>query len=172
MIGGRVHFPVGYNLKKVTDDFIWIADEKQYSTQGVFIYKYPATDEDPFSEENIIARRNVFLKEYVPATAENSYMTTSVFVKPGIKFLKYHNLDSWRPEVFGRSITTTWAARSSHIRSTARTERTSSCWRHGSMLRSMTNDSILGRQSLFCTRLSGMRTEMMANRANIVRIIL
>lgn len=93
MIGGRVHFPVGYNLKKVTDDFIWIADEKQYSTQGVFIYKYPATDEDPFSEENIIARRNVFLKEYVPATAENSYMTTSVFVKPGIKFLKYHNLD-------------------------------------------------------------------------------
>lgn len=93
MIGGRVHFPIGYNFKKVTDDFIWIADEKQYSTQGVFIYKYPADDEDPFSEENIIARRNAFLKEYVPGAAENSYMTTSVFVKPGIKFLKYHNLD-------------------------------------------------------------------------------
>mgnify|MGYP002951154626 FL=1 len=93
MIGGRIHFPVGYNLKKVTDDFIWIADEKQYSTQGVFVYKYPVTDKTPFTEENIIARRNAFLKEYVPATAEGSYMTTSVFVKPGIKFLKYHNLD-------------------------------------------------------------------------------
>ena len=92
-ISGSPHFPSGYKLRKMTDDFIWIADDKQYSTQGVFIYKYPATDEDPFSEENIIARRNVFLKEYVPATAENSYMTTSVFVKPGIKFLKYHNLD-------------------------------------------------------------------------------
>ena len=92
MIGGRIHFPVGYNLKKVTDDFIWIADEKQYSTQGVFVYKYPVTDKTPFTEE-IIARRNAFLKEYVPATAEGSYMTTSVFVKPGIKFLKYHNLD-------------------------------------------------------------------------------
>ena len=93
MIGGRIHFPVGYNLKKVTDDFIWIAHEKQYSTQGVFVYKYPVTDKTPFTEENIIARRNAFLKEYVPATAEGSYMTTSVFVKPGIKFLKYHNLD-------------------------------------------------------------------------------
>ncbi len=93
MISGRIHFPVGYNLKKVTDDFIWIADEKQYSTQGVFVYKYPVTDKTPFTEENIIARRNAFLKEYVPATAEGSYMTTSVFVKPGIKFLKYHNLD-------------------------------------------------------------------------------
>lgn len=93
MIGGRIHFPVGYNLKKVTDDFIWIADEKQYSTLGVFVYKYPVTDKTPFTEENIITRRNAFLKEYVPATAEGSYMTTSVFVKPGIKFLKYHNLD-------------------------------------------------------------------------------
>lgn len=93
MIGGKVHFPVGYNLKKVTDDFIWIADEKQQTIQGVFIYKYPATQEDPFTEENIIASRNEFLKKYVPAVPENSYMTTSVFVKPGIRFLKYHNLD-------------------------------------------------------------------------------
>ena len=93
MIGGKVHFPVGYTLKKATDDFIWIADEKQYTTQGIFIYKYPATDEEPFSEENIIARRNAFLKKYVPGMLDNTYMTTSVFVKPGIKFLKYHDLD-------------------------------------------------------------------------------
>lgn len=93
MIGGKVHFPIGYTLKKVTDDFIWIADEKQYTTQGIFIYKYPATDEQPFSEENIISRRNAFLKEYVPGMLDNTYMTTSVFVKPGIKFLKYHDLD-------------------------------------------------------------------------------
>ncbi len=93
MIGGKVHFPVGYNLKKVTDDFIWIADEKQQTIQGVFVYKYPATQEDPFTEENIIASRNEILKKYVPAVPENSYMTTSAFVKPGIRFLKYHNLD-------------------------------------------------------------------------------
>ena len=93
MIGGKVHFPIGYTLKKVTDDFIWIADEKQYSIQGVFVYKYPATDRNPFTEENIIAKRNAFLKEYVPGMMDGSYMTTSEFVKPGIKFLKYHDLD-------------------------------------------------------------------------------
>ncbi|MBO6221208.1 MAG: DUF4837 family protein, partial [Bacteroidales bacterium] len=58
MIGGKVHFPMGYTLKKKTDDFIWIADEKQYTTQGIFIYKYPVTEEDPFTEEHIIAHRD------------------------------------------------------------------------------------------------------------------
>ena len=36
MIGGKVHFPMGYNLKKKTDDFIWIADEKQYTSSQDF----------------------------------------------------------------------------------------------------------------------------------------
>ena len=74
MIGGRVHFPMGYNLKKKTDDFIWIADEKQYTTQGVFIYKYPATEAEPFTEEHIIAHRDAFLKNYVPGMFDNTYM--------------------------------------------------------------------------------------------------
>ena len=93
MIGGRVHFPMGYNLKKKTDDFIWIADEKQYTTQGVFVYKYPATEENPFTEENIIAHRDAFLKKYVPGMFDNTYMITSQFITPGVKFLKYHDLD-------------------------------------------------------------------------------
>lgn len=93
MIGGKVHFPMGYDLKKKTDDFIWISDEKQYTTQGVFIYKYPVPDENPFTEESIISHRNEFLKKYVPGMFDNTYMITSVFVKPGIKFLRYHDLD-------------------------------------------------------------------------------
>ena len=93
MIGGKVHFPMGYNLKKKADDFIWIADEKQYTTQGVFIYKYPATEENPFTVENIIAHRDAFLKKYVPGMFDNTYMITSQFVTPGLKFLKYHDLD-------------------------------------------------------------------------------
>ncbi len=93
MIGGKVHFPMGYKLRKQTDDFIWIADEKQYTTQGVFIYKYPATDPQPFTEEKIIARRDRFLKAYVPGMFDNTYMMTSQYVTPGVKFLKYHNRD-------------------------------------------------------------------------------
>ena len=93
MVGGSPHFPTGYKLKKRTEDFIWIADEKQYTTQGVFVYKYPATEDEPFTEERIIAHRDAFLQKYVPGMFDNTYMITSQFITPGVKFLKYHNLD-------------------------------------------------------------------------------
>ena len=33
LTGGIMHFPSGYKLRKVTDDFVWIADDKQYTNQ-------------------------------------------------------------------------------------------------------------------------------------------
>lgn len=93
MIGGKVHFPIGYQLKLAAEDFIWISDEKQYTTQGVFVYKYPAAAEDNFTEENIIANRNSFLKAYVPGMFDNTYMSTSEAVTPGVRFLKFQGLD-------------------------------------------------------------------------------
>jgi len=93
MVGGKLHFPMGYNLKKRTENFIWIADEKQYTNQGIFVYKYPVTDSDPFTVEKIIEKRNEFLKAYVPGMFENSYMTTSAYVNPGLRFLKYQGRD-------------------------------------------------------------------------------
>lgn len=89
MIGGKIHIPVGYNLKKVTDDFIWIADEKQHSIQGIFVYKCPVPEGDPFTVESIVERRNEVLQKNVPGMFDNTYMTTSEFVLPGVKFLKY-----------------------------------------------------------------------------------
>ena len=89
MIGGSPHFPSGYKLKKKTDDFIWIADEKQYTLQGVFIYKYPAAENENFTEENIIAHRNAFLQENVPGMFDNTWMTTSDFVTPTVEFIKF-----------------------------------------------------------------------------------
>ncbi len=93
MTGGKMHFPVGYDLKKATKDFIWIADEKQYTIQGVFVYKYPVTDSDPFTVEKIVEKRNAFLKANVPGMFENTYMTTSEFITPGVKYLKYRDRD-------------------------------------------------------------------------------
>ena len=89
MIGGSPHFPTGYKLKKKTDDFIWIADEKQYTLQGVFIYKYPAAENENFTEENIIAHRNAFLQENVPGMFDNTWMTTSDIVVPTVEFIKF-----------------------------------------------------------------------------------
>jgi len=87
--GGSPHFSTGYKLKKNTGDFIWIAEERQYTIQGVLIYKYPASDKENFSQENIIRHRNAIMKENVPGMFENTWMTTSSYVEPTVSFVKY-----------------------------------------------------------------------------------
>ncbi len=89
IFGGSPHFPSGYKLKKKTDRFIWIADEKQYSNQGVFIYKYPAAANDNFTVENIIAHRNRVLQDNVPGMFEGTYMTTSTYIPPTVEFISF-----------------------------------------------------------------------------------
>lgn len=88
VFGGSPHFPSGYSLKKLTSDFVWIADEKQYTNQAVLIYRYPA-DSDPFTLEKIIAHRNSILKASVPGMFENTWMTTGEYPAPYIEYLKY-----------------------------------------------------------------------------------
>lgn len=93
IMGGSPHFPSGYKLKKKTDDFIWIADEKQYTNQGVFIYKYPVSESEPFSQENILKHRNAVLKANVPGMFDGTYMTTAEFIPPTVSYLKYKGRD-------------------------------------------------------------------------------
>lgn len=89
LFGGAPHFPIGYELKKKTDDFVWIADEKQYTMQGIFMYKYPVESLDNFSMENIIAHRNEFLRENVPGMFDNTWMTTSDYFAPEVEFIRF-----------------------------------------------------------------------------------
>ena len=71
---------------------MWIADDKQYVYQDVFIYKYPAEKDQPFSAENIIKHRNEMLQKYVPGMFENTYMTTSDFFTPQIEYIRYKGI--------------------------------------------------------------------------------
>ena len=89
IFGGSPHFPMGYSLKKKTDDFVWIADEKQYTNQAVFVYKYPADASDPFSADNIIRHRNEVMKANVPGMFENTYLTTSEYIQPTVTYMSY-----------------------------------------------------------------------------------
>ena len=91
--GGIIHFPSGYRCRKFTDDFVWIADEKQYTNQTVLVYKYPAEGKDVFSLENMIARRNEIMKANVPGMFDGSYMTTSTAQEPTARSLRYHGRD-------------------------------------------------------------------------------
>lgn len=88
VFGGSPHFPTGYKLKKLTSDFGWIADEKQYTLQGVLIYKYPVSGND-LTLNKIIAKRNEVLKNNVPGMFENTWMTTGTFMPPSLEFIRF-----------------------------------------------------------------------------------
>lgn len=89
IFGGSPRFPSGYKLKKKTGDFVWIADEKQYTMQGVFVYRYPVDDESPFEVDKIIAHRNQVLMANVPGMFENTYMTTGEFMEPTVEYIRF-----------------------------------------------------------------------------------
>ena len=94
MVGGSPHFPAGYKLMKKTDDFIWISYVTEFTTQGIFIYKYPVVEgEDMMSLESFLAENNKVLKENVPGMFDNTYMMPSTFATPSIEYLKYKGRD-------------------------------------------------------------------------------
>lgn len=94
MVGGSPHFPAGYKLNKKTDDFIWISYVTEFTTQGIFIYKYPVVEgEDMMSLESFLAENNKVLKENVPGMFDNTYMMPSTFATPSIEYLKYKGRD-------------------------------------------------------------------------------
>ena len=92
--GGFLHFPSGYKLRKLTDTFVWIADEKQYTNQTVLVYRYPVDgDADVFDINHIIAKRNQIMKANVPGMFEGTYMTTSQAIPPTTRPLRYRGRD-------------------------------------------------------------------------------
>jgi len=92
--GGVLHFPSGYKLRKLTDDFAWIADEKQYTNQTVLVYRYPVSgDPDVFELSHIIAKRNEVMRSSVPGMFEGTYMTTSTAITPTTRPMRYRGRD-------------------------------------------------------------------------------
>ena len=92
VFGGSVHVPSGYKLAKITDDFAWIQDKKQYTTQGIFVYRYPVGKDD-FTRENLVKNRNRMLKANVPGMFEGTYMVTGTYWTPQTRYLKYKGRD-------------------------------------------------------------------------------
>ena len=94
MVGGSPHFPSGYKLKKKTSDFIWIEYAIQDVTQGILVYQYPVEEgKQMLSLDSIIENSNEILKNNVPGMFDNTYMTTSTAVRPGIEYKRYKGLE-------------------------------------------------------------------------------
>ena len=90
MVGGSPHFPSGYQLKKRTNDFIWITYDTQFTQQSILVFKYPVVEgENMMSPESLIAENNEVLKNNVPGMFENTYMTIAPVITPSVKYMKY-----------------------------------------------------------------------------------
>ena len=91
--GGSPWFPSSYTMKKRTDDFVWISYETTYTTQGIFIYRFPYTGEQQFTAEALVAKRNEVMKENVPGSLDGSYMITNPVIQPGYYQKSYKGRD-------------------------------------------------------------------------------
>lgn len=74
--GVSISVPAGYEIGTDSTDFIWLSHEVADMNQGVLIYHYPYTDENTFTAEYLIGKRNEILKKYVPGPTRGSYMST------------------------------------------------------------------------------------------------
>jgi hypothetical protein len=89
--GGSPYFPKGYSLKKQTDNFVWISYETTYINLGIFVYRIPYKDETSVQLEGLMAATNDIMQENVPGMVDNSYMTISSEIEPGLNVMKYKN---------------------------------------------------------------------------------
>ncbi len=92
MFGGAPYFPEGYTIRKITDNFVWVAYDSRPAIQGVLIFSYPYTGQHNFNMENMMATQKAILKEQVPSSGEGSYMTIADSKTPELRFIKHHDL--------------------------------------------------------------------------------
>ncbi len=93
MFGASPHFPSGYTVKKVADDFIWISYETTYTIQSILIWKYPYSEPADFTPEALAAKRNEMTRKHIPCTREGSYMMLNPDIFPGYDNIKINGRD-------------------------------------------------------------------------------
>lgn len=80
--GIELAFPGGYKLDVSKDDFAWIAYETPKTSQSVLVYFYNYKDTADFALENLISKRDSFLKANVPGPLDSTYMVTDKDYEP------------------------------------------------------------------------------------------
>lgn len=74
--GMEMKIPEGYTVRNDQPNFLWISYEYPTASQGVMIYKYPATKgAKSLSQADLTAARNKFAA-MIPGAVDNSYMST------------------------------------------------------------------------------------------------
>lgn len=78
----KLNVAPGFKIAKKTDDFVWVRYETPDISQWLFIYTYKYESDSTFTREYQLAKRDEFMKKYVPGPRDSTYMTTERQVEP------------------------------------------------------------------------------------------
>lgn len=93
--------PNGFNVNKITDDFMWISLESKVHSQGLIIYERPYTDTSQFNKSNLLNYRDSIVKVHIPGPSAGSYMTTEYIIPVHESIGRYIN-DDYTIELRGK----------------------------------------------------------------------
>ncbi len=77
IFGSDLWVPESLDGIKTGVDFLWASDKRAVSNQNVVVYSYPYTDNDTFTKEYFIHKRDSVMRENIPGASEGMYMTTA-----------------------------------------------------------------------------------------------
>lgn len=86
-------FPGNFNISKIDSNFIWIRKETLKESQGMMIYIENYSSLNLIDSRNIIRRRNLLTRKYIPGPSTGSYMKVAdEFIKPISKDISFNDL--------------------------------------------------------------------------------
>lgn len=74
--GIRLHAPNDMTYYKDTTDFLWVSNNAKTGRVDLLVYSFPYTDENTFTEDYLVAKRDSVLKVNLPGAFPDSYMAT------------------------------------------------------------------------------------------------
>ena len=87
-----VWVPYEVNKYKKGKDFLWASTNSEKKDMNIVVYSYPYTDENTFTLDYFLDKRDSVMKANIPGGPEGSYMATQrdyVYVKDGTVHGKY-----------------------------------------------------------------------------------
>jgi hypothetical protein len=80
--GIDISIPEDMKNARDTTDFFWVTNDAKKGRQDLIVYSFPYTDQNTFTKEYLIAKRDSVLKANLPGVFPNSYMTTEMRYDP------------------------------------------------------------------------------------------
>ncbi|HBH50067.1 MAG TPA: hypothetical protein DDX98_15590 [Bacteroidales bacterium] len=68
--------PRGYKINVEKENFVWLINSYRNITENILVYHYPYTDNNTFTTDYLVDKRDAFMKTYVIGEVEGSYPST------------------------------------------------------------------------------------------------